>query len=296
MHFYRSFVFAFFLVNLLFISALSTQTPVSGTVKTADGEPLIGVSVAEKNATNGTTTDADGRFQLRVGQPTATLIFRYVGFAEQEIALAGRTVLDVILAEDSRKIDEVVVTAFGIQRQKRELGYSTEKVKGEDALRSNAPNLVNALAGRMAGVNITQPNGVEGGTTRIVIRGNNNITGNNQPLIIVDGVPLENDPGFAESPTQKEITGGRDWGSAINNINPADIESFDVLKGANAAALYGARGKNGVILITLKKGAARRGLGVEYNFNVRSIQPYRFRDVQNSFGAGGPISENAPCF
>lgn len=296
MHFHRPATLLFLLVNLLFFSALSAQTPVSGTVKTADGEPLIGVSVSEKNAANGTTTDADGRFQLRVGQPTATLIFRYVGFAEQEIALAGRSVLDVILAEDSRKIDEVVVTAFGIQRQKRELGYSTEKVKGEEVLRSNAPNLVNALAGRMAGVNITQPNGVEGGTTRIVIRGNNNITGNNQPLIIVDGVPLENDPGFAESPTQKEITGGRDWGSAINNINPADIESFDVLKGANAAALYGARGKNGVILITLKKGAARRGLGVEYNFNARSIQPYRFRDVQNTFGAGGPISENAPVF
>ncbi len=265
-------------------------------VRSADTELLVAVTVKEKNNANATLTDANGAFQLSVGKIPTTLVFTYVGFVSTERLVQDRSAVEVVLQEDATKLGEVIVTAFGIQRQKREVGYATEKVKGEDVLRSNAPNLINAISGRMAGVNVTQPNGVEGGTTRIVIRGNNNITGNNQPLIIVDGVPLENDPGFAETPNQKEITGGRDWGSAINNINPADIESLDVLKGASAAALYGARGKNGVILISLKKGKERRGIGVEYNLNVRSIQPCRFRSVQNTFGAGGPISENEPAF
>lgn len=288
-----SFVFA---LNLLIVNGLSAQLTVSGTVSSTLGEPLFSVSVLEKGTQNGTLTDFDGHFKINVSRADATLQASFLGFISKEITLDGRAELDIILEEDTKKLAEVVVTAFGIERQKRELGYSTEKVKGETVLRSNSPNLVNSLAGRMAGVNVTQPNGVEGGTTRFVIRGNNNITGDNQPLIIVDGVPLENAAGFGESPAQKEITGGRDWGSAINNINPADIESLDILKGANAAALYGARGKNGVVLISLKKGAARRGLGVEYNFNARSIRPYRFRDVQNTFGAGGPVSENAPSF
>ncbi len=292
----RAAILSLFLLNYLTINQLSAQTAISGTVRSSLGEPLFSVSILEKNSQNGTLTDFDGRFKLTIGQPDAVIVATYLGFVPQEINVGGRSSIEIVLEEDAKKLGEVVVTAFGIERQKREVGYSTEKVKGETVLRSNSPNIVNSLAGRMAGVNVTQPNGVEGGTTRIVIRGNNNITGDNQPLIIVDGVPLENAPGFAESPGQKAVTGGRDWGSAINNINPADIESVDILKGANAAALYGARGKNGVILISLKKGTARRGLGVEYNFNARSIRPYRYRDVQNTFGAGGPISENAPVF
>lgn len=288
------FFFLFFFSTTL---SLYSQQIIRGTVTSTEGEPLIGVSVAIKGASGGATTDASGQYKISVvSLESATLTFHYIGFLTQEIPVSNRLTVDVVLEENTAKLGEVVVTAFGIQRQKREVGYSTEKVKGDEVARSNAPNLVNALSGKMAGVNVTQPNGVEGGSTRIVIRGNNNITGNNQPLIIVDGVPLENAPGYTESPDRKEITGGRDWGSAINNINPADIESIDVLKGANAAALYGARGKNGVILISLKKGKGRKGLGVDYSFFHRSIQPFRYRDVQNTFGAGGPVSENAPSF
>ncbi len=283
-------------LSQLIISHLYSQHQVSGTITDDTGEALIGVNVLIKDSTGGTVTDYDGTYTINAPSTESVLIFSYIGFSEQEVAIAGRNKIDLTLSESSEQLEEIVVTAFGIERQKRALGYATEKLDGSEISVSNAPNVLSALGGKMAGVNITQSSGVEGGTTRIVIRGNNNISGNNQPLIIVDGVPLENDPGFSESEDNRDISSGKDWGSAINNINPADIESMDVLKGANAAALYGARGKNGVILITLKKGKARKGIGVDYSFGYRSIEPFRFRDVQNVYGAGGPISESTPTF
>ena len=200
------------------------------------------------------------------------------------MAVSGNTVFEVFLQEDSRQLQEVVVTALDIKRQKRELGYSTESFNGDELVLSNAPNVVSSLSGKSAGVQVTSPNGVDGGTTRIVIRGNNNIDANNQPLIVVDGVPLENDPGLTD------VGRGVDWGSAINNINPNDIEDMNILKGPTASALYGSRGANGVVLITTKRGRKQQGIGITYNVNHKIIQPFYYRDVQNIYGAGGPLS------
>lgn len=270
---------------LVFLSLASAQHAVKGTVTSIDeSEPLIGVSVQVQETGLGTITDIDGNFQLEVDDPQAILVFSYVGFQTKEVPLEGRTELDIILEVAAEQLDEVVVTALGIKRQKREIGYSTESFGGEELTLSNAPNVVNALSGKSAGVQVTTPNGVDGGTTRIVIRGNNNINANNQPLIVVDGVPLENEPGL------QDIGRGVDWGSAINNINPDDIDNINILKGPTAAALYGARGANGVVLITTKRGKRQKGIGIKYSVMHKVIQPFRYRDVQNVYGSGGPVS------
>ena len=267
------------------------QRTINGTVLSAsENEPLIGVNVILKDENTGTVTDFDGKYTIEVPDDEAILVFSYVGFFDKKIEVKTQTTIDVYLEEDTEQLDEVVVTAFGIKRQKRELGYSTQKIDGKDLTLSNAENAVSALSGKAAGVNIISPNGVDGGTTRIEIRGNNNLTGNNQPLIIVDGVPIENDPGWTN------VGRGQDWGSAINNINAFDIESMDILKGPTAAALYGSRGANGVVLITTKRGKAQSGLGINYSFSYKTIQPYRFREVQNKYGGGGPNTFTEPEF
>jgi len=281
---------------LLFVSILillsfetSAQSEVSGIVSDLDGFPLIGVNVKVKDQLTGTTTGLDGDFKLNI-PPDAVLIFSYIGYQSQEIAVNGNSKIDVVLKEDAAKLDEVVITALGIKRQKRSLGYSADELSGETIAKSNAPNIVNSLSGKSAGVQIQSPNGVDGGTSRITIRGNNNISANNQPLIVVDGVPLENAPGL------ENIGRGVDWGSAINNINAQDIENVNILKGPTAAALYGARGANGVVLITTKRGEKKRGIGIDYSVSYKVIQPYYYRDVQNKYGAGGPTNLAIPSF
>lgn len=265
-------------------TVIVTGSVVSG----ANGEAIIGATVrTRKPPHSGSITDVSGAFSVSA-TPDDTLEISFIGFQKLLEPIAGRSTLEIRLTEDGQVIKETVITAFGIERQARAVGYATQNLKGEELLKSNTSNIVSGLAGKMAGVNVMQGNGVEGGTTRIVIRGNTQIFGNNQPLIIVDGVPLDNSPGWTG------VESGRDWGSAINNINPADIERVDVLKGANAAALYGARGGNGVILITTKKGAERSGLGVDYQYSIRTTQPFYWRDMQNEYGFGGPLSFNEP--
>ncbi len=283
------------LLVLLYVtvySSIFSQIQVSGVVQDAvSDETLIGVNITIKdNPSTGTITDIDGTYQLEVPSEKAVLIFSFLGYENQEIEVGAQKVIDVFLQTDAKQLDEIVVTSLLIDRQKRELGYSTQSFDGEELTLSNAPNLVNALSGKSSGVRITSANGVDGGTTRIVIRGNNNISAENQPLIVVDGVPLENHSGMTD------IGRGVDWGSAINNINPADIESVNILKGPTAAALYGSRGANGVVIIKTKRGTKKPGLGVEYSVIHKVIQPYRYRDVQNIFGAGGPISLLEPTF
>lgn len=265
---------------------LIAQKQVTGVVAEANtGDPLTGLSIFVKShPERGTITDVDGAYRLEVPEDAEVLIFSYIGYKTQEVEIAGRDVINVSMQEDAQKLDEVVVTALGIKRQKKEIGYSTESFEGEELVLSNAPNLVNALSGRSAGVQVSNTNGVDGGTTRFVIRGNNNINGNNQPLIVVDGVPLENEPGLTS------IKNGVDWGSAINNINPNDIESVNILKGPTASALYGSRGANGVVLISTKRGKKRSGIGIDYTVMHKVIEPFRYREVQNIFGAGGPLN------
>ncbi len=281
----------FFLFSLICVSHTQAQTKITGIVIDAeDGEPLIGVSILDTETKTGTSTDFDGTYSLEVDNPNTILEFSYVAYNTLSLPLEGKKELNVSLNNDGVYIDEIVVTGLGIKRQKRELGYSTETIGGKEITISGAPNIANALSGKSAGVNISNGNGVDGGTTRITIRGNNNIKGNNQPLIIIDGVPLENEPGLTS------IGRGTDWGSALNNINPEDIESVDILKGPTAAAKYGTRGANGVILVTTKRGTIRKGIGIQYSVTHKVLNPSRYRDVQNTFGAGGPIKLTEPEF
>lgn len=279
------------IISLISIDLSAQEIKVAGVVTDGNGESLIGLNVILKEDPSiGTSTELDGSYSIDGLDESSTLLFQYVGYVDQEITVGSQRVINVVMQQDAAQLDEVQITALGIKRQKREIGYSTESFDGEKLEISNAPNLISALSGRSAGVQIASPNGVDGGTTRITIRGNNNFSGNNQPLIVVDGVQMANEPGLTN------IGRGKDWGSAINNINPADIESMNVLKGPTAAALYGSRGSNGVILITTKKGKKQSGLGVNYSFQHKVIQPYRYRDVQNEYGAGSPSTFLEPTF
>lgn len=258
-----------------------TSKIISGIVRDSDNKPIPSVTVTIQGTSTSVITNENGNYQITVSNAGSSLIFSAIGYETTNIAVGTAATIDVTLLSKSNELEGVVVTALGIKRQKKELGYSTAQVKGSELVQSSAPNIANAISGKVSGVQIVQPNGVEGGTTRIVIRGNNSFTGDNQPLIIVDGMPFENSPGMTS------MINGKDWGSALNNINTNDIETMDVLKGPNAAALYGARGANGVIIITTKKGGARKGIGIDYAVDHRMIQPWLYRDVQNVYGTGG---------
>ncbi|HSO85498.1 MAG TPA: SusC/RagA family TonB-linked outer membrane protein [Draconibacterium sp.] len=280
----------FYLILVLlcasFVSAIA-QTTVSGTVTDASGATVPGVSIVEKGTTNGTITDIDGKYNLTVGS-SAVLQFSFVGMTAIEEVVNGRTTIDVVMASSTTGIDEVVVTALGIKRQSKSVGYITQAISGKDIVISNTPNVVSSMSGKLAGVNITSPNQLDGGSTRIVIRGNNNITGNNQPLFIIDGMPLENNIKVPMGSSTSESTSSvQDYGSGINFINAEDVEEMNVLKGPAASALYGARGANGVVLITTKKGSKKSGIGVDYSYSYKITDPYRFREQQNEYGYGG---------
>jgi len=270
-------------------SVFAQELSVTGTVSSSeDGKPMSFVTVAVKGTNNAVTTDNYGKYAIQPLSVGDTLIFSFIGYITQKITVGEQRVIDIKLQPNSQQLGEVVVTALALNRQKRELGYSTEKISGEEIQQSNTPNVLNAITGKAAGVQITNPDGVDGGTTRITIRGNNSIGGNNQPLIVVDGIPISNDPGLID------IGRGRDWGSAINNINMEDVEDIHILKGGAASALYGSRGANGVVLITTKKGRKQKGLGISYNMAYKVTHPYLYRDVQNTYGGGAPSPLYSP--
>ncbi|NTV84193.1 MAG: TonB-dependent receptor plug domain-containing protein, partial [Bacteroidales bacterium] len=265
--------------------AFSQSKTIKGKVTSAEDNLAVpGATVLIKGTSRGTTTDISGNYSLPDVLPGDTLRFSFIGFEQDEIHVGERTVIDIVLKVSAKYLEEVVVTALGVKRQQREIGYSTERIESEMVVRSNSPNILNAIIGRVAGVQVSQGDGVEGGSTRITIRGNNTLDGKNQPLIVVDNVPLENIPGL------DNIGRGVDWGNSISDINPLDIETYTVLKGGAASALYGSKGANGVILITTKRGKKQEGLGVSYSYSYKLIHPYRFREMQNTYGHGGPIS------
>jgi iron complex outermembrane receptor protein len=281
-------LFTFLLINVF---GFAQQKSVSGKVYSdQDDIPLIGVTVLIKGTLTGTVTDVNGRFTLPSVEASTILVFSYIGFETVEIIVGEQQFIEIRMLTKYAEVEEVVVTALGVSRQKREIGYSTEKIDEDVLIESRAPNILNAISGRSAGVQISQPDGIEGGSTRIVIRGNNNIGADNQPLIVVDNVPMENVPGLSN------IGRGVDWGSAINDINAFDIESMTLMKGGAASALYGSRGANGVLFITTKRGQKQKGIGVTYNMDYRITHPYRYREVQNIYGHGGPISLTPPVF
>jgi TonB-linked SusC/RagA family outer membrane protein len=273
-------------VSLLLCSHMASgQTrDVTGTVTDETGSPLPGVSVVVKGTSNGTVTDADGKFALPVPQTGATLTFSFIGLETQEIPVNDRTIIDVEMLSDVQQLSEVVVTAQGIERTKNELPYAAQKVQGEELNRTRDPNFLNSLSGKVSGVQI-QRNNVMGGSTNVVIRGFKSLTGSNQALFVVDGVPIDNSNTNTAGQTQG--TGGYDYGNYGADINPDDIESVNVLKGAAATALYGSRASNGVVMITTKRGS-KKGIGVTLNtgMSVGSLDKSTFPEYQNRYGAG----------
>lgn len=265
------------------------QHVVTGTVVDADG-PLIGASVLVKGTTRGTITDMDGQYSLEaaVGE---TLEFSYMGYATQSFTVNGNTI-DVTMAEDTEVLSEVVVTAMGIKRDRKALGYEVGEVKGEDFIKAKEINVTNSLAGRVAGLVVQGTAGGASGSTRVQLRGATEMTGNNQPLYVVDGVPLDN-TNFGEA----GAAGGYDLGDGISSINPDDIESMSVLKGPAAAALYGSRASHGVIMITTKKAnTGESKWAVEYNGTVTfDSQLSKWDNVQQVYGMGsdGKYSNDA---
>src|SRR5690606_32413281 len=259
-------------------SEADLQLEVSGTVLDETGFPLPGASIVEKGTTNGAQSDFDGNFTISVGDPNSILVISYIGFATREIPLNGQSTLSVTLSESASGLDEVVVTALGISREKKGLGYAIQEIKGDDMNEARETNFVNSLSGKIAGVSINS-SGAVGSSSRIVIRGGNSLNfGANQPLYVIDGVPTGN--------AGTSNHNSADYGNSSAEINPADVESVTVLKGAAAAALYGSRAANGVILITTKSGKRNTGLGVSVTTGTTMESLLRFPKFQNEFGQG----------
>ncbi len=255
---------------------------VTGVVEDALG-PVAGASVVIKGTTNGTMTDMDGNFTLDGVKKGDIIQISFLGYATQDIPYTGQASVSVHLEEDTQKLDEVVVTALGMKRDKKALGYAMQELKGDDLLSSREPNLANSLSGKVSGLQIVRSSNGVGGSSKIVLRGNSSLSGSNQPLIVVDGTPMDNFTGGVD-----DVWGnsGTDMGNGLSDINPEDIESMTVLKGASAASLYGSRAGNGVILITTKSGRKNEGLGITVNAGITTESIFLKPDMQNSFGQG----------
>jgi len=287
-----------FLTLLLFAAVQLLQAQaveITGTVTSSeDGSPVPGASIIVKGTTVGTVSSAEGTYVLRIPADATELVVSFVGMKTQDIRIEGRNVIDIIMDPDVVGIDEVVVTALGISREKKSLGYSVQEIGGDEVSEVRETNFISSLSGKVAGVHIKQPNTM-GGSANILIRGTTSLTRNNQALFVIDGVPVDNnntnnDRIIANSTAtyQDDGWGGYDFGNAAMDINPDDIESISILRGAAASALYGSRAANGVVLITTKKGKQRQGIGVSLNSSVMisKIDKSTLPQHQRLYGAG----------
>ena len=271
---------------IMFIIAATVQITsaqekiISGIVSDVSGV-LPGVSVIIEGTSKGVETDFDGKYAIEAS-PGDVLVFRYLGFKTTNTTVGTSNTINIILEEGGEVLDEIVVTAFGIKREEKALGYSVQSIKGDAMTEARESNLTNAISGKIAGVQVTGTSGSVGASSRIVLRGNSSITGNNEPLYVVDGVPISN-RSFGDAGSY----GGVDLPNGASDLNPDDIESITVLKGPNAAALYGLRAGNGVIVITTKKGDANKRFSISVNTNVTMSNPLLLPDYQNSYGQGG---------
>ena len=272
------------LVGTQIVTAQSKQ--ISGTVTSADdGLGMPGVSVVVKGTTIGASTDIDGKYSLEA-VASDVLVFSFVGMVPQNITVGSQSVINIVMETESIGMDEVVVTALGVTREKKSLGYSVTEIGGESLSEAKESNIVNSLSGKVAGVAIRQANTM-GGSANILIRGTSSLMGNNQALFVVDGTPMDNSN--TNTDNQQDGWGGYDYGNAASDINPEDIESVSILKGAAASALYGSRAANGVILITTKKGSKdKNGIGVTINTGITwsTINKETLPDYQYEYGAG----------
>lgn len=276
-------VFILFFLALYSVTLFSQNIKVSGTVTSSEDQMgLPGATVVVKGSLTGTTTDVDGHYQIELPEGS-TLVFSFVGMISQEIQIDQEGVFDVMLTPDYFTLEEYVVTALGIERERKALGYSVQQVSGDDLQGGRDASMINQLSGKVAGLHISATNAGAGSSSRIVLRGNNSFTGDNNALIVVDGVPIDN----TTISNAEDEWGGRDYGNGVSDINPDDIENITVLKGASASALYGSRAANGVILITTKKGSrSSKGVGVNFSHSTSIDRPYILYELQNTYGAG----------
>ncbi|OAV72743.1 Outer membrane receptor for ferrienterochelin and colicins [Bacteroidales bacterium Barb6] len=262
------------------VTASQQSRKVTGSVTDGAGIPVIGANVIEKGTTNGTITDLDGNYSLSVSE-NAVLVVSYIGYLPQELPAAQAQ--KVILKDDTQALSEVVVTALGIKRDQKALGYALQELDGSKLTESRDVNVTNALSGKISGLQVVKGGGGVGGSSKIILRGQSSFTGDNQPLVVVDGVPMDNTAGG-----NADVWGGSgmDMGNGLQDINPDDIETLTVLKGASAAALYGSRAGNGVILITTKSGKARQGLGITVSAGISAENLLITPKVQNNYAQG----------
>lgn len=260
---------------------------IKGMVLTESGEPLPGVSVMAKGTRIGTRTNNEGSFSIAVPQNTTTILtFSMIGYVFQEISVEDQLTLTVTMKEDEQALGEVVVTAFGVRKERKGLVYSAPEVKGEEFIQARDNNIASALTGKIAGVDATQINAGPGSSSRVIIRGNNSLSGSNpnqQPLYVVNGLPINNsNSGASQNTTGLNV----DRGDGISMINPDDIETISVLKGGAAAALYGSQAANGVVLITTKSGKAQENIGIEFNSVATVGRPTAYPNYQYEYGQG----------
>lgn len=272
------------LIGLLFSLNLTAQSSIKGKVQDAEtSSPLQGVNVVVKGSTQGAITNAQGEFNLTEVKESDILVFSYLGYEKVEQRVGTETFFNVTMTEGGLELDEVTVTALGIKRESKSLGYAVQEVSGEDLQVVKTPNLLNNLTGKVAGVTITQGGSGVGSSARIVIRGESSLSGDNQPLFVVNGIPISNSNG-SNGRSQGNLEA--DYGNGAADISPDDIESISILRGANATALYGSRAANGVVLITTKSGRGTNGIGVSINSSTTIENPLRIPEYQNKYGQG----------
>ncbi len=268
---------------LLLTTAVFAQSlNVKGVVKDPDGAPLPGATVFVPGTNNGVVTDVDGNFTIQV-PANSNLEVSFVGYTTKTIKVGTSAPFQTVVLEDSEQLTEAVVTALGVAREKKTVGYAIQDVKGDALLASHETNITNALTGKVAGVDIVRSSNGPGASSKIILRGNNSLTGLNQPLIVVDGVPMDN---FVGASNNDFWNPSADMGSGLQDINPEDVESMTVLKGASAAALYGSRAGNGVIMITTKKGRQNQGLGITITGTVAATTEFTRPQMQNKYAQG----------
>ncbi len=278
-----SFLFSFLL--FAFCNSAKAQTTVTGTVTDENNQPVPGVTVRVKNTNKATTSNTSGRFEINAAK-NDVLVFTYVGAPTQEETVGSRSTINIRIAGVAKSLSAVVVTALGITKQTRGLGYSATSVDPDELSVNRTPNVMNSLQGKVAGVNISSLGTGPGGTSKIRIRGQSSISGQNNPLIVINGVPVDN-TNFNDNTVG--VNGGgvyADGGDGLSSINPDDVETMTILKGAPASALYGSRAKDGVIMITTKTKGKGKGIGVSYNGNYTDETPLDFTDYQKVYGQG----------
>lgn len=279
--------------------AQESNESLSGLIIDEINQPVIGAAVQIAGTTQGTITDIMGKFTVKVSIGD-TLQVSYLGYNTETYKVSSYDEMTIYLVPDIAKLEEVIVTAFALERSKKSLGYAVQDLKGDELTKATETNVAYAMQGKIAGVQFNRTGAGAGSSTKITIRGISSLTGNSSPLIVVDGVPMDNSSARPTSNNPQTASGDLntyfDYGDGLGNINPDDIESISVLKGPNASSLYGTRGANGVVLITTKKGVARKGVGVSYSLSYTDEAPLVFPDFQNSYGVGTkgrfPISDN----